>query len=144
MNLRKRLQHLAHISTKDRQTGRTAATCRAAIDIGGIVIAASFEHAKYLTKEFGVIAKSMDINMDGFSGPFLFDHFAVEQLLERAAQKIKDVDDRCKELDGIKASLEAKIKVLEYDLKTVLEKRDALQQALDYYQHGPTHQEVKP
>ena len=110
MNIRKRLEHLATLSGKDRHTGRTARACRDAIEMQGILIAANLAQVKLLEKMAPcVVAKSMEVNLDGYSGPFVFDHFAVETLLMKAANKI--------------AALE--------------KENEALRHIADYYQHGP-------
>lgn len=103
MNIKERLRHLATLSTKDRQTGRTSAICRIAKEIYGIVLAADFKQAKMLERQFGVTAKSIDINLDGYSGPFIMDHYAVERMFIRAADKIEELE---RENAAMKESIE--------------------------------------
>jgi hypothetical protein len=70
------------IFNRDRRTGRTTAIADAARSIGAIVLAASFEDAVRITKQHGVPATNI---MRGEAllqadGPFLADHYAVEQV----------------------------------------------------------------
>lgn len=106
MNLRARLLHLAQLSGQDRRLGKTTEICKIAKDNGGIVVAASTDHAFQLQREHGVISKSCDVNMQGYSGPFFFDHYAVERMFVRAADKIGEQD---KELEKLRAELEERI-----------------------------------
>lgn len=93
MNLKNRLLHLAHLSTQDRQTGRTTLVARAAKELDGIVIAHNHDDAKRIERQYGVTARSMDMNLFGFNGPFFIDHHAVERLFVRAAEKIQDLEN---------------------------------------------------
>lgn len=121
MNLKERLIHLAHVSGIDRQMGRTTLIARAAKEIGGMIIARDFNSAQYIEREHGVTARSMDLNLMGFSGPVLFDHYAVEQMFLRAAHKIGDLEIEIKERD----------KLLTVDTETItLLKRDIEQREL--------------
>lgn len=88
MNLKKRLEHIAHMSGKDRHTGKTMMIARAAEQTGGIVIARSMDEAKWIEKIYRIPSRSMDINLEGFNGPFFLDHHATEGLLFSAANKI--------------------------------------------------------
>lgn len=99
MNIKKRLRHLSKISAKDRATGRTTLTARAAKEINATVIARNMQSIKYI-ESHGVVAKSMETNLEGLIGPFLFDHSAVEGLLEMAANKIQALEDRINELEN--------------------------------------------
>lgn len=72
--------------------GRTTLTAKAAKELGGIVIANIHSEARQITKVHGVIAKSMEMNLEGYAGPFLFDHHAIEQLLLKAANKIESLE----------------------------------------------------
>jgi hypothetical protein len=92
MNIKKRLIHLAQMSGKDRRLGRTTMLMKAAKELDAIVLAASLDHADLLKREHGVVAKSMEVNLEGFSGPFIFDHFAIETILIKAANKIEELE----------------------------------------------------
>jgi len=98
MNLKKRLEHIANLSAKDRETGRTTMIAKAAEATGGMVITRSLDEAKRIEREFKVPARSMEINLEGFSGPFFLDHRATEILLLRAADKIDELEKKLKVL----------------------------------------------
>jgi hypothetical protein len=94
MNIKNRLRHLAQLSAKDRATGRSTMTARAAKELDGIVIANTHSEARQIAKTHGVAAKSYEMNLDGFMGPFFFDHHAIETLLTKAANKIEALERR--------------------------------------------------
>lgn len=94
MNLKKRLEHLSHISMKDRAMGRTTMIAKAAEATGGMVLARTHDQAKWIEREFGVPARSIEMNLEGFSGPFFFDHHAIEGLLLNAANKIEELEKK--------------------------------------------------
>lgn len=98
MNIKKRLIHLAEYSGKDRRLGRTPLLMKVAKDLDAVVIAANVDQAKMLERQFGVVAKSVEINLEGLSGPFIFDHFAVETMFLKAANKIEVVEKENQEL----------------------------------------------
>jgi hypothetical protein len=98
MNLKKRLQHLADMSSRDRRTGRTTLIMKVAKDMNALVLAANHEHALHLQRNHGVNAKSIDTNLEGLMGPFIFDHYAVERLLQRAADKIESLEKEIEEM----------------------------------------------
>jgi hypothetical protein len=109
MNIKGRLEHIAHISMKDRAMGRTTMIAKAAEATGGIVIARTHDQAKWIERTYKVPARSMELNLDGFSGPFFLDHHATEALLLKAANKIEEVE---KERDALQAKLDKIEKVL--------------------------------
>lgn len=112
MNIKNRLRHLAQISAKDRATGRTTMNARAAKELDGIVLANSHSEARYIAKQHGVVAKSIEMNLEGFAGPFFFDHHTVETLLTKAANKIEALERRNR---TIIAKLEGVLKDLKED-----------------------------
>ncbi len=97
MNIKKRLRHLAQKSAQDRAMGRTTVIARAAKEIGATVIARNVQAIKYI-EGHGVVARSMETNLEGLIGPFLFDHSAVEGLLEMAANKIEELEKQIEEI----------------------------------------------
>lgn len=101
MNIKGRLEHLAHLSMRDRQTGRSTMFAKVAEETGGIVITHNHEHAKYIEKNFKVPARSMEINLEGFSGPFILDHHATEVMFLKAANKIESLENEVKALRNI-------------------------------------------
>lgn len=103
MNLKYRLLHLVNFSSRDRRTGRTTLIAKAAKEVGGIVLAATHRHAKDIERTYGVPSKSYQLNLEGFSGPVFFDHFAIESILVRAHDKIESKE---KEIESIKESHE--------------------------------------
>lgn len=88
MNISKRLRHLAYLDVKDRQLGRTTAIAKAAKENGGIVIGHNFDFVKYIERTHKVPAKSIEMNLEGFHGPFFLDHHAVNTMFLKAADKI--------------------------------------------------------
>lgn len=110
MNIKKRLLHLANLSAKDRQTGRTTLTARAAKEVGGIVLARTHDEAKFIERTHNVTARSMEINLDGYSGPFFIDHHAVESLLVSAATKIENLEWFEKQVPSLLAEITEKDK----------------------------------
>lgn len=98
MNLKDRLEHLAIASGDPRQYGKTTLLCKVAKELDAVVIAANFDHVNHLQRTHKVVAKSIDTNMQGLKGPFLFDHFAIETLLFRAANHIDKVEKERDEL----------------------------------------------
>lgn len=92
MNIKNRLRQLSRCNAGNKTFGRTKATCLAAIAADGIVVTHTHEFALYLTRKYGVVAKSYEVNLDGFSGPFFFDHTALEVILEKAANKIESLE----------------------------------------------------
>lgn len=110
MNLRTRLQMVARVLSYDRMTGKTTLICRAAKELDGVVLAATFDQVNLLQRNHGVVSKSIDTNLDGLSGPFFIDHYAASRLLTRAADHIetleKSNDQLKKELEDLRISLE--------------------------------------
>jgi hypothetical protein len=98
VNLKERLRHLAFTSAKDRQFGRTTLVAKLVKETDGVMLAHNHDYARDLQRKFGVTAKSIDLNLEGFNGPFFFDHFAIETLLFRAANKIEEVEKENAEL----------------------------------------------
>ena len=98
MNIKGRLVSLAMASNASRKAGKTTMIARAAKETGGTVLAANFEEARYIEKTFDVPARSVEINLEGFSGPFYFDNHAIEVLLLKAARKIEVLEGEIKEL----------------------------------------------
>lgn len=88
MNLKNRLKHIVSKMNQYRAIGRTTYNARIARENGGMVLAASFDEAKYIQKQHGVEARSVEQNLDGYSGPFFLDHHAAEVLLLKASNKI--------------------------------------------------------
>ena len=94
MNLKDRLEHLAIASGDPRQYGKTTLLCKVAKELDAVVIAANFDHVNHLQRTHKVVAKSIDTNMQGLKGPFLFDHFAIETLLSCRESLIKSKGKR--------------------------------------------------
>lgn len=106
MNLKKRLRHIASLSDGFRGIGRTTYNAKLAKENGGVVIAATFDQAKYIERTHGVATKSMEMNLEGYSGPFFVDHNAMDILLRKAADKIEKLEkDRATLIDLIKMEL---------------------------------------
>lgn len=121
MNLQKRLEHIAYLSSKDRAFGKTSMIVKAAKETGGIVIAATHAEAKEIERKFGVTSRSIEINLDGFTGPFFVDHHAMEKILLNASAKI-----------GV---LESELAASNEKHKELQDKLDSIQEILGF--HGP-------
>lgn len=94
MNIKERLRHLSYISTKDRATGRTTRLIELAKAIGAIFITHSTDAAKIAERKHpGLVARSMDVNLQAYSGPFVFDHHAIEKMFDRAVSKIEELEE---------------------------------------------------
>ena len=111
MNLKDRLRHLAYKSQHDRQFGRTTMVARLVKECNGIMLAHNHDYARDLQRKFGVVSKSIDLNLEGFSGPFFFDHFAIETLLLRAANKIEELEGQIEQLKKGEVSVRQKIEL---------------------------------
>lgn len=109
MNLKKRLRHLAIKSGKLRQYGKTTLVAKACKELQGVLIAASKEEAKDFERKFNVVSKSYDVNLEGLEGPFLFDHHAIEKILEKAYNKIDFLEQEIKTKEERIANLESYI-----------------------------------
>jgi len=99
MNLKKRLTHIAHKLDQDVKSGKTTMLAKVVKDTQGILLTDSTEEASRLQRTHGITAKSIDINLDGFSGPFFLDSHAAYKLLTRAVSKIETLE---KELEQYK------------------------------------------
>jgi hypothetical protein len=110
MNIKERLKHLAIISAKDIQCGKTQALVGAAKELGAIFLTATHKEAKFIQNKYKIDARSVEINLEGFVGPFIFDHRAVEYILERAYVKINSLE---KENENLKNEQEELVKRLE-------------------------------
>lgn len=96
MNIKARLEHIAHILIKDRQMGNTTMIAKAAKETGGMVLARTHDHAKQIERAHGVTARSMEVNLQGYMGPFYLDHYAASGLLIKAADKIGLLEETLK------------------------------------------------
>lgn len=92
MNLKNRLKHIVSKMNQYRAVGRTTYNARIARENGGMVLAASFDEAKHIERQHGVTARSVEQNLDGYTGPFFLDHHAAEILLLKAANKIDELE----------------------------------------------------
>ena len=106
MNLKKRLRHLAQKSGELRRFGTTTMLAKVCNELQGTMIGANHEHARELQHTHKVVAKSYDVNLSGHSGPFIFDHFAIEQIFLRAADKIASLEDEIEQLNKKLANYE--------------------------------------
>lgn len=93
MNVKSRLRHLAEASKMGRRIGKTTGIATVCKAMDGLMLGANHSHAKMLEHEYGVNARSMKMDLHGFSGPFFFDHYALECLLEQAADKIESLEE---------------------------------------------------
>lgn len=100
MNIKKRLRHLAEYTGRDRQFGRTTLLAKLVKDTNGVLLTHNTDFATQLQRKFGITAKSMEINLEGLTGPFFFDHFALETVLLKAANKIEELEKQIEELKG--------------------------------------------
>lgn len=98
MNVKGRLLHIVEAHQRDRQVGRSTYNAKLAKENGGIVLAADHQHAKWIERNLGVPARSIETNLHGYSGPFFIDHFAVDKLLISAARKIEALEEENEKL----------------------------------------------
>lgn len=98
MNIKNRLRHIADMSMRGRRLGKTTAIAKAVKDLDGIMLCRSHQHAKDVQRQFGVTARSMEMNLHGFNGPFMLDHYALEELLYKAVNKIETLEKELEEL----------------------------------------------
>lgn len=64
-----------------RRFGKTTAICKAALEIGATVICANEQQAKSLRNAYKVKTATIHQNLRGTIGPYLYDHFAMEQTI---------------------------------------------------------------
>jgi hypothetical protein len=93
MNVKDRLLHIVELHQRDRMVGRSTYNAKLAKENGGMVLAADHQHAKLIERNFGVPARSIEVNLHGYSGPFFIDHFAIDKLLLSAARKIETLEE---------------------------------------------------
>ena len=115
MNLKKRLRHLAQASAAGRMFGKTTTLAKATKELGGVMLTHTHKQALDIKHKFGVEARSMEVNLDGLMGPFIFDHYAIESLLENAANKIEALEKE-------NAELKIKNEELTQEISTAVEK----------------------
>ena len=109
MNLRKRLEHIAHMLGSARRYGKTTVTAKACKELDGVLLCASHEHATRVKREHGVTTASIDKELNGIRGPFFIDHYALERLLHRASNKIKELEHQNTTLQMQKTNLEYEV-----------------------------------
>lgn len=99
MNLKTRLRHLADKLSNPRAYGKTTMLAKITQELGGILLTHNTDEATRVQRAYrGLVAKSMDINLDGFSGPFFLDNQAAFRLLNRAADKIEQLEKENQDL----------------------------------------------
>lgn len=88
-----------------RGCGKTTALAEACKKIGATMLCINQQQAKDIALKFGIKTAVTNSELRGVSGPFLYDHYAVEQFamfmeskLEEANTKISDLEDRIREL----------------------------------------------
>jgi len=92
MNLKGRLRMIAHKLSEDRRVGYTTMTAKIAKELGAVMLCFNFDDARRVEKSYDVPTKSIDVNLEGVRGPVVIDHFAVTTLLQRAANKIEELE----------------------------------------------------
>jgi hypothetical protein len=117
MNLKKRLEHIAGALDFNRRYGKTSLIAKACRDLNGIMLAATFDQAKNIARSHDVEAKSIEMNLDGYRGPFFIDHHAASVLLQKAANKISELEREIDELksEGMVKSLEEEVAMLKFE-----------------------------
>lgn len=111
MNIKKRLRHLAEYTGRERQFGRTTLLARLVKETNGVLLTHNTDFATQLQRKFGITAKSMEVNLEGLTGPFFFDHFALETMLLKAANKIEELERQIEELKKGEVSVRQKIEL---------------------------------
>lgn len=130
MNLKGRLDHIAHLLGSTRRYGKTTLAARACKELDGVYLCANYAQAKLVKREHGVHAESIEKNLSGFRGPFFIDHFAVENLLCRAAQKLDDSDKKIDELNTTVSNKDYEIESLQNRILELLYDKERLEQEL--------------
>lgn len=123
MNVVKRLRHLAGKSSSDRQLGKSTLIAKAAKELNGIFLVHDFKLTKIFEKSYGVVTRCAFENLEGYNGPFFFDHLVVETLFLQAASKIESAEqelesskERIAFLEKELAASASKIEKIESDL----------------------------
>jgi len=89
MNIAKRLRHLSEKLDGNRAYGKTTMLAKAAQELGAILLVASTGEATHLQRKFrGLTSKTFEINLEGFTGPFMIDNHAASVMFLKAADKI--------------------------------------------------------
>lgn len=112
MNLKNRLRHLALKSGELRMYGKTTSLAKITKELGGILLTANIEEAKRIGRAHNVPTKSIDVNLESVSGPFIMDHYALESLLLRTANKIESLENTIEELEKQNEELKRQTKDL--------------------------------
>lgn len=98
MNVKKRLEHISNLLIKERQTGNTQSLAQATKNTNGILLCADHDQAQMLKHKYQIATELYDKNLDGYSGPFYIDHYALSKLLMQAARKINELEELNKKL----------------------------------------------
>lgn len=91
MNLKNRLRHLAQKLDASRAYGKTTLLTKVAKELNAVFIVHNNDDVRRLSQP-SLTVKSMDMNMEGFFGPFIMDHHAVSRMFNRAADKIESLE----------------------------------------------------
>ena len=110
MNLKARLRHLSQKSQELRQYGKTTLLAKITKELDGVLLCRTHKQATEMKKAHGVNAISFEKNLEGIRGPFFFDHYTLETLLDKAANKIDTLENDnfflANERNGLKRLLE--------------------------------------
>jgi len=97
MNIKQKIRNIADASRMGRRLGKTTAIVNAAKQLDGLVLGATHDHALRIKRKHGIKARSIELDLDGFCGPFFIDHYALENLLYKAANKIESLEKQLEE-----------------------------------------------
>lgn len=131
MNIKNRLSHLAQISSRDRGLGKTTMLAKMTKEMGGIFLTHTTQQATEMKRQFGVDARSMEVNLHGLMGPFIFDHYAIEVLLMKAHNKIQSVEEENKTFANDNFNLIIKNADLELKVKNLEERLARITKAIE-------------
>jgi hypothetical protein len=100
--------YLGWVHIGPRGSARTTALANAARNIGATLVGASIEQAHMLQARHGVPAISVDRNVRGTRGPYIFDHYTVERLildyeseLDRVRRELEKAQDKLRQIAAL-------------------------------------------
>jgi hypothetical protein len=116
MNLKKRLLHIAQKLDESRQYGKTTLLAKITKELGGILLVHNFDEARLLERKHDIVVKSIDVGLDGLTGPFFLDNHGASVLLTRAANKIEALEKEIEELKTGKKTVKSNLDFFKSDL----------------------------
>lgn len=132
MNVKGRLYQFLGCGLRDRQIGRTTRAANEAKSIGATMVVATIVEVKRLERAHpGLVVKSIETNLEGYMGPFIFDHHAVDTLVGKAITKIEELEKQNEALLSDNEKLIGDNQELKKINKRLLEKMENARGVLD-------------